>query len=615
MESDKLNNRLRFLFGVFLFFGCFAFWTLCSAYGFERKQPLPIPPDSAFHPPLSQKGEPGFCTIQYDIDSVAFYWDGFSAGDGMAVYMDPGFCGFDTTYPFKITNVHFYLYDPEVFVWPVEMRVNLVDVDTTADTLNPGSMRPARFPSHSKNFTIPEDSAYHPENHPSPINLYLDTTFCVSAPFFLEIVYTGGTEEPYPSLVMSDTTDRPGIDENWLKWEGAYYEWDTAWVDYLKPGRPIFRITGYPEAIDCNICWRWLPRASKAPAGMPDFDQYQFGSDSVSLCGPTALANCLVWLNAIPSIADPDSLIRLLAAYFGTDPWMGGGTAVNSMQAGLDSLFADYGLSLYDTVFQNPTLSLISDSLKKSVGSALLVGLWQRIDDVWYRIGGHYMTSAGVCDIYSWIALSDPAADNAEAGAKGRILPAHDPHLDDHVFHNTKGFVSHDVYTSDLLTVDPYAEQLWRLKGYYDESLPWSQFEWLNFQPDQLQYAHAYDPAETLYAVVEYAVMILQKPTLVEEEAGEAVKCFELFESYPNPFNEHTVIRYNLPRATDVSLFIYNILGQKVRTLVRKEKQSGLVRTIWDGKDDRGRDLSSGIYFYQLQAGESVHTKKMVLLK
>jgi hypothetical protein len=293
-----------------------------------------------------------------------------------------------------------------------------------------------------------------------------------------------------------------------------------------------------------------------------------------------------------------------------------GGTLVDSISAGLDSLFADYGLNLYDTVFQNPTFTEIADSLEKSVSTVFLVGLWQNIDDTWYRIGGHYVTPAGVCDYYSWIAVSDPAGDNTEMGARGRILPPHDPHSDDHTLHNTQGFVSHDAYVSDTISIAPYAAGVWSLKPFDGDSLPWlSQFEGQNFQPDQIQYAHDYVPSESLFAVVEYAIMIMEKPTLVEEEEGIAPELFELYQNFPNPFNNQTVIKYHLPKETDVSLVIYNILGQRIRTLVREEKQSGWVKVIWDGKDDQGRDLGSGIYFYRLQAGESSQIKKMVLLK
>jgi flagellar hook assembly protein FlgD len=109
--------------------------------------------------------------------------------------------------------------------------------------------------------------------------------------------------------------------------------------------------------------------------------------------------------------------------------------------------------------------------------------------------------------------------------------------------------------------------------------------------------------------------MILEKPTLVEEGQQETPKRFELFDSFPNPFNNQAVIRYRLEKTADVSLAIYNLLGQRVRTLVRGKEQSGSVTVIWDGKDDRGGDLSSGIYFCRLQAGESSQTKKLVLLK
>ncbi|MCK4404500.1 MAG: T9SS type A sorting domain-containing protein [candidate division Zixibacteria bacterium] len=612
-----MNKKLDFLFWVFLFFFWFAFLYISSGYSFDRKTPVEIPPHSAHHPLFPPKGDAGFCTIQYDNDSVAYYFNLFEAGDGIAVYMDPEDCGSDTNiYPFKISNVHFYLYayDPGTFVWPVEIKVNIVSVDTTEDTLNPGTIRPGLpLPGRSKTFTIPADSGYDLENPQDPINLTLDEVWCVYSTFFLEIIYTGGTEPPYPSLVITDITDRPDINHNWVLWNGNYVEWCDFWEPWATPGRAVIRVTGYPYAIDCYLCWDWMPKTTQAPNGMPDFDQYQFGSDSVAMCGPTAVANCLVWLDAIPSISDPDSLIQLLSDYFHTDPSADGGTLVDSLEFGLDSLFIDYGLNLYDTTLKKPTSSEILDSLEKSVNIVLLLGLWQKIDDAWCRIGGHYVSIAGACPD-SLVALSDPAVDNAETGARGRFLPPHYPHPVDHTLHNTKGFVSHDVYVSDTLSVGPYPES-WKLKDYYDGDLPWSQFEGQNFQPEQEQYRHDYDSTKTLYAVVEYAIMILEKSTLVEEEEGETPKYFELHQSFPNPFNNHTTIKYSLSKAIDVSLVIYNILGQKVRTLVRKERQSGLKTVIWDGKDDQGRDLSSGIYFYQLQAGRLTQTRRMVLLK
>lgn len=605
-----MTKRLRLASAVIFLLSSLAFLSVSSGYGSERMQPWPIEPRPLSYPQFPTKGDLGFCTIQYDSGWVAWYSYEWEPGWGVAVYMDPQFCGFDSTYPFKLTNVHFHLLDqPDFFIWPAEIKVNIREVFANEDTLMPGSLL------HSKGFTVSADSAYDTLTHRNPINLSLDTVFCVNDVFFLEIVYTAGDKFSIPSLVMSDTTDRPDTNENWLVRGTQYIEWYDGWYEPM-PGRAIIRVTGYPQAIDCEICWRWMPKATKAPGGTPDFDQYQFGSDSVSLCGPTALANSLVWLDAIPSITNPDSLIRLLSVYLHTNPSAGGGTIVDSIKLGLDSLFAEYDLNLYDTVFQNPTFRQISDSLEESVSSLLLLGFWQRIGETWYRIGGHYVSAAGACDFYSWIAISDPASDNTETGAKGRILPPHDPHPDDDTLHNIKGFVSHDAYVSGTLDIDPYGTALWELTAFDGDSLPrLSEFEGQNFQPDQEQYAHAYDPAESLFVVVEYAVMILQKPTLVEGEDETIPSSFELFQSYPNPFNNTTAIKYRLQKTADVSLVIYNVLGQKVRTLVEEEKQRGAVTVIWDGKDEQGKDLSSGIYFYRLTAGEVSQTRKMVLLK
>ncbi len=608
-----MNKRVAVPAWITLLFLWFVLLIASSGYGFERQQPVRISPGPVSYPSFSPKGDFGFCTIQYDDGSATFYFPWLEAGDGMAIYIDPEFCGFDSTYPFKLTNVHLYLDGPgSSFTWPVEIKVNIVSVDTTEDTLNPGTIRPG-LPSHSKTFTIPMDSAFNSDDPGDPLNLYLDTNFCVTSPFFLEIVYSGGTEPLYPGVVMSDVTDCPDTNDNWVRWNNSYVEWYDFWVPWATPGRAIIRVTGYPQAIDCNICWDWMAKTTKAPSGMPDFDQHQFGSDSMAMCGPTSLANCMVWLDPIPSIANPDSLIRLLSFYFHTDPSAAGGTLVDSVKAGLDSLFADYGLDLYSIQLENPTFREVADSMANPAGVILLVGLWQNIGATWHRIGGHYVSAAGACESKLWMGVSDPAVDNAESGARGRVLPTHDPHPDDDTLHNAAGFVSHDAYVSDTLSVGPYVGA-WILRDLQGEDLPWiSGFDGLNFQPDQ-DY-HAYDPVESLYAVVEYAVMILEKPTLVTEDEEILPTRFELRQSYPNPFNNQTMIKYSLFKRTEVSLIIYNILGQKVRTLVNNERQSGDVSVTWDGKDESGKDLSSGIYFYQLRVGQFTQTRRMVLLK
>ena len=91
---------------------------------------------------------------------------------------------------------------------------------------------------------------------------------------------------------------------------------------------------------------------------------------------------------------------------------------------------------------------------------------------------------------------------------------------------------------------------------------------------------------------------------------------FALLQNFPNPFNPETTIGYELAESADVTLQIYNVVGQVVRTLIASESQSvGRYQVRWDGMDDRGMPVSSGIYFYQISAGKFQDVRKLMLLK
>jgi hypothetical protein len=92
-------------------------------------------------------------------------------------------------------------------------------------------------------------------------------------------------------------------------------------------------------------------------------------------------------------------------------------------------------------------------------------------------------------------------------------------------------------------------------------------------------------------------------------------KVFALAQGIPNPFTGKTLIRYQLPRTVHVSLKVYDIAGRLVKTLVNEEKKAGYFRTQWDGKDNSGRRIASGVYFYRLKAGDYEKTRKMVFLR
>jgi len=105
-------------------------------------------------------------------------------------------------------------------------------------------------------------------------------------------------------------------------------------------------------------------------------------------------------------------------------------------------------------------------------------------------------------------------------------------------------------------------------------------------------------------------------PTKVEEQEDENTPyTFSLSQNYPNPFNPTTNIEFELPRSGPVIIEIFNILGQKVRILVDDHMKAGHKLVDWDGKDKNGNDVSSGIYFYRLQAGNFSQARKMVLIK
>jgi hypothetical protein len=96
---------------------------------------------------------------------------------------------------------------------------------------------------------------------------------------------------------------------------------------------------------------------------------------------------------------------------------------------------------------------------------------------------------------------------------------------------------------------------------------------------------------------------------------GETVNKLSLKNSYPNPFNTRTTIEYVLPEDCHVKVTVYNVLGREVRLLVNGYQFEGQTTVVWDAKDNAGHEAASGIYFYTIQAGDNVETKKVLLLK
>jgi len=237
-----------------------------------------------------------------------------------------------------------------------------------------------------------------------------------------------------------------------------------------------------------DFYWKPLDLEDYAPSGIPDFDQKQDAwtnpqTGKWSYCGPTAIANSLWWLDSFnepdpippPTINDNfplvwsynptgwddhaplnvGPLIKDLAWYMDTDGQRTGilhsGTKVMDMARGIDQYLLDHGLSdaFYQKTVPAPDFYYVEWELEKCEDVTLLLGFWQ-LDPtgIWYRVGGHYVTVAGIDSQGLLIAFSDPFVDNAEAGRPGVVRPGPHGYPHDPAVHNDTLFASHDIYAA-----------------------------------------------------------------------------------------------------------------------------------------------------------------------
>ena len=147
---------------------------------------------------------------------------------------------------------------------------------------------------------------------------------------------------------------------------------------------------------------------------------------------------------------------------------------------------------------------------------------------------------------------------------------------------------------------------------------------WIEFQMDE--FFNEYETSVTISrsranerdVEVDGSVAVYTNATLVVSDWGDGgvPMEFALKQNYPNPFNPSTLIRYQLPEETNVTVAIYDIMGRMVRTLIASESQlSGYRQVMWNATNDLGQPVSAGMYIYTIQAGEFRQTRKMVLMK
>jgi uncharacterized protein (DUF362 family) len=125
---------------------------------------------------------------------------------------------------------------------------------------------------------------------------------------------------------------------------------------------------------------------------------------------------------------------------------------------------------------------------------------------------------------------------------------------------------------------------------------------------------HEHRDEQGQYHEIDFVDIEISSSVEHEQDSGPVDK-FRLSQNYPNPFNLITVIEYHLNRPARVVLAIYNVSGERVTTLVDKHQSRGLKRIIWNGTNECGKTVASGIYFCTLRVGEFIQSKKIALLK
>jgi hypothetical protein len=105
------------------------------------------------------------------------------------------------------------------------------------------------------------------------------------------------------------------------------------------------------------------------------------------------------------------------------------------------------------------------------------------------------------------------------------------------------------------------------------------------------------------------------QPSSIPNDGIATPEKFRLYTNFPNPFNPTTTISFEIPETVEVSLKIYDITGKLVKTLMNDEIEAGYHSVVWDGTDENGQAMASGLYFYHIESEKFNHTKQCLLLK
>ena len=157
-----------------------------------------------------------------------------------------------------------------------------------------------------------------------------------------------------------------------------------------------------------------------------------------------------------------------------------------------------------------------------------------------------------------------------------------------------------------------------RVEGLLTKNYPKENYD---IPPDQAVWRIQYNSAAAdsyLVVLIDAVTSEFIQPTVGVETRNESriiPENFSLNQNYPNPFNPETTIEYGLPRASHIEIIIFNLQGKKIATVIKNYQAAGFHQVEWDGNDEHGLPVTSGVYLYQLKAGDFTSVKKMLLLR
>jgi len=327
--------------------------------------------------------------------------------------------------------------------------------------------------------------------------------------------------------------------------------------------------------------WNFKPPfPNYAPSGMPDFDQKQDDWRNLnkqwSFCGPVSAANCLWWFDSMYAYpkgkpGDGEDIFPLVNDYGAPYPWIPGpysddhnfdnvddtgtpwppgnefverlarcmdtdgmssgaprnGTNIYDMQRCIDGWLKETGLdcTLYEHTVRSPDFYWIEKELKRCQNIIILLGFWYYDEEngTWKRIGGHYVTVAGVNAEERLIALSDPFMDNAVVTGRGRVLPSWHPQIYLPTLHNDALYVSHDYYSVKPKSPSPGGD--WWIPDYPISYELLENFRGMNVPEGGVVPPPQETPSpDRVHTEIEYAVVVSPCKTVIsiDDEGNEA---------------------------------------------------------------------------------------------